>query len=162
MIITTTDSSNESVTVGLLGCASEITSHGNCSAFSGCPNDRLSPTNSFLRTHSDGRPGASPPHRGTIPVPLSSSAPDIASRCVRGASVNDLCSFWRGQCFPRRHQCSTHGGKMQAECQQFWVIFPPSQRASQSLPPQSAILLSKSPVRDFSTVKPGPTASAPA
>lgn len=100
MIITTTDSSNESVTVGLLGCASEIMSHGNCSAFSGYPNDRLSPTNSFLRTHSDGRPGASPPHRGTIPVPLSSSAPDIVSRCVRGASVNDLCSFWLGKLSP--------------------------------------------------------------
>ena len=69
-----------------------------CPAFSGFPNDRLSPTGSGLNAHSDGYPrGVSRLPRGIIPVPLFTRMPDGVAprRCVHTVSASRIFSSCR-------------------------------------------------------------------
>ena len=76
----------------------EQSPHGRCPAFSGFPNDRLSPTGSGLNAHSDGYPrGAARLPRGIIPVPLFTRMPDGVAprRCVHTVSASRIFSSCR-------------------------------------------------------------------
>lgn len=76
----------------------EQSPHGRCPAFSGSPNDRLSPTGSGLNAHSDGYPrGAARLPRGIIPVPLFTRMPDGVAprRCVHTVSASRIFSSCR-------------------------------------------------------------------